>query len=126
MKDVTVNRDLAACCGLYCGACSSYLKDRCPGCRKNVKASWCSQRKCCAEHQYATCADCKEFADARDCRHFNTFIARLMSVLFNSNRPAGVRKIRKLGTEGFAAFMAERKLMRLPRRSAAAAAERPE
>jgi len=60
--------------------------------------------------------DCKEFADAKDCRHFNTFIAKTMSLLFNSNRPAGVRKIRDLGTEGFAAFMAERKLMKLPRR----------
>jgi hypothetical protein len=41
-----------------------------------------------------------------------------MSLLFNSNRPAGVRMIRELGTEGFAAFMAEKKLMKLPRRGA--------
>lgn len=116
MKDVTANKDLVAYCGLYCGACGSYLKGRCPGCRENAKAGWCPQRKCCAEHQYATCADCKELADAKDCRHFNTLIAKTMSLLFNSNRPAGVRKIRDLGPEGFAAFMAERKLMKLPRR----------
>jgi hypothetical protein len=116
MKEVAVNKDLVAYCGLYCGACGSYLKGRCPGCRENVKAGWCPQRKCCAEHQYATCANCKEFADAKDCRHFNTFIAKTMSLLFNSNRPAGVRKIRELGPEGFAAFMAEKKLMKLPRR----------
>jgi hypothetical protein len=116
MKGIAVNRNMVACCGLYCGACRSYLKGRCPGCHENTKAGWCPQRKCCAEHQYATCADCKEYPDAQDCGHFNGFIAKTMSLLFNSNRPAGVRKIRDLGTEGFAAFMAERKLMKLPRR----------
>jgi len=116
MKEVSVDGNLVSFCGLYCGACRSYLKGRCPGCRENIKAGWCPQRKCCAEHAYATCADCKEFVDAKDCKHFNSFIAKTMSLLFNSNRPAGVRKIRELGPEGFAAYMAERKVMKLPRR----------
>ena len=50
--------ELVARCGLYCGACGSYLKGRCPGCRENVKATWCKVRACCGEHSYASCADC--------------------------------------------------------------------
>ncbi len=116
MKDITANQDLVACCGLYCGACRSYLKGRCPGCRENVKASWCPQKKCCATRRHATCADCAQFADVADCKHFNSLIARALGLLFNSNRPAGVRKIRELGATGFAAFMAEKKRMKMPRR----------
>jgi hypothetical protein len=118
MKQIMADQNLVAYCGLYCGACGSYLKGRCPGCRENAKAGWCPQRKCCAEHQYTTCADCKEFEDAKDCRHFNSFIAKLMSLVLNSNRPACVLKIRELGTEGFAAFMAEKKRQTLSRRGA--------
>jgi hypothetical protein len=118
MPDVTVDPNLVAYCGLYCGACRSYLKGRCPGCHANTKATWCKIRTCCTEHAYASCADCKEHADARDCAHFKHPIARVMSLFFNSNRPAGVRKIRELGVEGFAAYMAERNIMTLPRRGA--------
>lgn len=46
----------------------------------------------------------------------NRFVARTTSLLFDANRPAGARRIRELGPEGFAAFMAERKLPKLPRR----------
>ena len=67
MTEVSVDMNLVAYWGLYCGACGSYLKGRRSGCRENVKAGWCPQRKGYAEHQYATCADCKEFADAKDC-----------------------------------------------------------
>ena len=116
MKEVTSSKDLVAYCGLYCGACGAHLKGRCPGCHENAKARWCKIRTCCGEHAYATCADCKEYADPRDCEQFNNLIVKLLSLLFNSNRPAGVLKIRELGVEGFAAFMAEKKLMKLPRR----------
>jgi hypothetical protein len=116
MKQLTVNKDLVAYCGLYCGACGSCLKGRCPGCHENVKAGWCKIRSCCGEHKYASCADCKEYAGPKDCKQFNSAIAKLLSVLFNSNRPAAVLKIRELGVEGFAAYMTERKIMKLPRR----------
>jgi len=66
MKEIAADKDLVACCGLYCGACGAYLKGRCPGCRENSKAC--------------------------------------------------VLKIRELGLEGYAAFMAQRKRQTLPRR----------
>ncbi len=116
MKDVTVNPELVAYCGLYCGACRSFLKGRCAGCHDNERASWCKVRSCCTEGSYATCADCKEFTDPSECRKFHNFFSKLMSVVFNSNRRACVEKIRELGVEGYAAHMAERKLQSLPRR----------
>jgi hypothetical protein len=117
MKEITVDTNLIARCGLYCGACGSYLKGRCPGCHENTKATWCKVRSCCAEHSYATCADCKDFADPNDCRKFNNMMSKIFGVLFNSNRQACVLKLRELGPEGFASFMAQQKRQSLPRRS---------
>ncbi len=117
MRDVMADKDLVAYCGLYCGACRSYLRGRCPGCHENVKAKWCKVRTCCREHAHVTCADCGEFADPSQCGKFNNVFSRAMSLLFNSNRRACVMKIRELGIEGFAAYMAERRRQSLPRRT---------
>jgi Protein of unknown function (DUF3795) len=116
MKEVTVNKELVANCGLYCGACRAYLKGRCPGCHENAKATWCKIRPCCAEHAYATCADCKEFPNPNNCRTFNNLFSKVIGVVLNSDRQACVLKIRELGVEGFAAFMASKKRQTLPRR----------
>jgi hypothetical protein len=116
MKEVTADKALVAYCGLYCGACRRYLKGGCPGCHDNVKAKWCKIRTCCSEHSYATCADCKEFADPNNCGQFNNLIARAFGLLFNSNRRACVLKIRELGVDGFAKYMAESKRQSMPRR----------
>ncbi|HKJ91629.1 MAG TPA: DUF3795 domain-containing protein, partial [Longimicrobiales bacterium] len=116
MKEITVDRELVAYCGLYCGACRSYLKGRCPGCHENVKAKWCGIRTCAGERGYATCAECTEFADPNDCRTFNNPIARVFGFVFNSDRRACVLQVRELGVEGHAAFMAGRGRQSLPRR----------
>jgi hypothetical protein len=116
MKEITANPDLVARCGLYCGACKAYLTGHCPGCRENTRAGWCPQRKCCGQHEYSTCADCQQYPEARDCPYFKSFIAKVMSLVFNSDRPAALAKIRELGPAGFASWMAERKLARIPRR----------
>jgi len=59
MKEVASNPDLVAYCGLYCGACGSYLRETCPGCHQNEKAEWCKVRVCCIDNQYLSCADCE-------------------------------------------------------------------
>ena len=61
MKEIVSDPKLVAFCGLYCGACRAYLKDRCPGCHDHEKASWCKVRICCLEAGYSSCADCTEF-----------------------------------------------------------------
>ncbi len=112
----TANKDLVACCGLYCGACGSYRKGRCPGCRENAKATWCKVRACCLERSYASCAECTEHPDPRTCRRFHNVIARVIGLVLNSDRRACVLKIRELGTERYAGFMAEQGRQSLPRR----------
>lgn len=118
-REVTKDPMLVAYCGLYCGACGSYLKGRCEGCHENVKASWCKVRSCCMEHQYGSCAECKEFTDPNECRKFNNLISKVVGFVLNSNRQACVLKIREMGVEDFASFMAEQKRQSLPRRGPA-------
>jgi hypothetical protein len=115
-KEINVDPNLVAYCGLYCGACGRYLKGSCPGCHDNEKAKWCKIRTCCIEHSFATCADCGEFTDPNECGKFNNFIAKIFALIFNSNRQACVLKIRELGVDGFAAHMTELKRQSLPRK----------
>ena len=115
MKDVITDPDLVARCGLYCGACKSYLAARCPGCRDNVKATWCKIKSCCAERGIATCASCETHLDPAECRTFNNLIGRVIGVVLNSDRRACVLAIRKVGREEFAGFMAGKKRQTLPR-----------
>jgi hypothetical protein len=116
MKDVVVDKNLVAYCGLYCGACGAYLKGRCPGCQGNVKAKWCHIRACCGEHARTSCADCREFPEPNDCRKFNNLMARVIGIVLNSNRRACVLKLREVGLEEYAAFMAGQKRPSLRRR----------
>lgn len=113
---VRVDPSLIARCGLYCGACGRFLKGSCPGCRENTRAGWCKVRSCCGEHGHASCADCGDPQDPRDCRKFNNPIARLFGLVFNSDRAACVERLRELGPDRYAAFMASRRLQSLPRR----------
>ncbi len=115
MPDITADPKLVAHCGLYCGACRSYLKGRCPGCHDNSKASWCKIRACCQEHGWATCADCTEHPDPKTCAKFHNLFSRVIGFVLRSNRPACVERIRAVGVEGYAAEMAARGIQTLPR-----------
>jgi hypothetical protein len=115
MKDIISNTDLVAYCGLYCGACGSYLKDRCPGCHANEKATWCKVRTCCKEHQYSSCAECKEFVDPRACRKFNNVISKVIGFVLRSDRPACIMQIKSLGIQGHADTMATQKMQTIRR-----------
>ena len=75
MKNIVADTDLIAYCGLYCGACRKYLREKCPGCHENEKATWCKIRSCCDEHDYLSCADCQEFENILECKKFNNLIA---------------------------------------------------
>lgn len=109
MKTITANVDLVAYCGLYCGACSSYLKETCPGCHDNQKASWCKIRTCCIDHGFKSCADCKDFADPMQCGKYNNLIAKIVGFFLRSNRAACIEQIKKLGIQGHAELMAREK-----------------
>jgi len=106
MPAVRDSADLVACCGLYCGACRSYLKGKCAGCAKNEKATWCRIRSCCFAKGIRTCAECAEFADPRACGKFDNFMAKLFGLIFRSDRAACIAQIKRLGLAGHATAMA--------------------
>lgn len=102
MKAIISDSALVAYCGLYCGACKRYLKEKCPGCHGNEKASWCKVRSCCIEHEYDSCADCETVPNPNECGHFNNFIAKMFAFVFRSDRVACIQQIRDVGVQGHA------------------------
>ncbi len=116
MNNIIEDKDLIAYCGLYCGACGAYLKEKCPGCKKNTKASWCKVRACCIENSYLSCADCNLYPSTVDCKRANNIISKIFSVIFGSDRPACVRMIKEKGYHEFAKYMADNKLQSIKKR----------
>lgn len=107
MRNIEANSELVAYCGLYCGACKSYLDDKCNGCHENSKATWCQIRVCCSEKHIQTCAECTEFSNPSDCKKFNNFVSKLFALVFRSDRPACIAQIKQLGVDGHARRMTE-------------------
>ena len=108
-KEIRNDRNLIAYCGLYCAACRKYTAGKCPGCRKNVKASWCKIRICCADNNYNTCADCK--MNLRECKKFNNFFSKLFALIFKSDREGCIHRIREIGEDEYAKEMSEKRMM---------------
>jgi hypothetical protein len=106
VKDIKEDAGLVAFCGLYCGACGSFLKERCMGCAKNEKASWCKIRICCKDKGISSCAECSDFADVSDCKKFNNFMSKIFGLIFRSDRKACIEQIKKTGRDGHAKKMA--------------------
>jgi hypothetical protein len=115
VRPVAADQSLIAYCGLYCGACGSYLKGKCPGCAKNEKAAWCKIRACCIGNRYPSCADCKQMPDVLGCIKFNNFVSKLFAVFMRSDRPACIRAIKEKGREAYARDMADKKIVTIKR-----------
>ena len=98
-----------AACGLYCGSCRSFQNEKCPGCIKNEKASWCKIRQCCIDNNYVSCADCT-IMPLEECKKFNNFIGKVFSILFRSDRAACIKRIKEIGNDAFAQEMHDKKL----------------
>ncbi len=118
MREVKEDVALVAACGLYCGACGAYLKERCNGCAANVKASWCKIRTCCQDAKTKTCAECVQVQDPNDCAKFNNVISKIFSLIFRSDRRACVMQIKKAGLGGHARTMTELRRQSLKKGSA--------
>ena len=97
--------DLVSACGLFCGACHKYKKGKCPGCRGNEAASWCKIRICIRDKGIADCSGCTDFSDVDQCKKFNTLFARFFSLVFRSDRKAGLERIARIGREAYAGEM---------------------
>ena len=115
MRTIQEDAGLVAYCGLYCGACNAYLKEKCDGCHRNEGASWCGVRSCCIEKGLASCADCSEFPDPSNCRKFNNVVSRMFGLLFRSDRPACIKQVKELGLAGHAKRMTELQMQTIRR-----------
>lgn len=113
---IAIAPDLVSACGLYCAACRSYRKGRCPGCHANEKASWCKVRACNIDRGTRTCAECAEHIDPMSCSRFANPIAAIIGLVFNSDRAAGIRLVRSSGRDEFARVLAASGRQALPRR----------
>lgn len=102
--DFTSLRPDIAACGLYCGACREIPSGEVPGCRDNAKANWCKIRQGCTAHHYSSCADCT-LIPLEACKKFNNPIAKIFALVFRSDRPACIRRIREIGYDRYASEM---------------------
>lgn len=116
MNEIQGNPELVSFCGLYCGSCGKYLKEKCSGCVGNEKATWCKIRKCCIEKGIKSCAQCNEFSDVKDCKMFDNFVAKMFEFVFRSDRKAGIKMIQEIGYEEFVKYMTDNKLISLKKK----------
>ena len=110
-KEIKIDKELIAYCGLYCGSCKKFLNGKCPGCRKNDKFSWCKIRMCGIENNYHTCAACG--MNPHECKKFNNFMSKFFALFFNSDREACINRIKEIGEEAYSKEMAEKRIMTL-------------
>jgi len=114
--DIKTDKNLIAFCGLYCGACRTYIAGKCAGCRTDKKHDWCKIRKCCIENNRFSCADCADFSDPTACGKFNNWISKVFGFIFNSDRAACIRQLKERGADQYARFMAGAKAMTIRRK----------
>ena len=112
MTDEQINKDeyLIAYCGLYCGACPSFVSGKCDGCRSNaansaIKYRKCPVKPCCAGNGFFTCADCTEFASVKECKKYNPLLLRIAARLEGSDRSKALDMIKEKGRSEFLTFM---------------------
>lgn len=110
----TPNAEIAYC-GLFCSNCSKYKKQKCPGCSKNEKATWCKIRLCCIEKEIETCAGCAEFSHVKECPKYNNVFARLIELVSRTDRSLCVEMLRSEGTAFYVDAMNASGKMSMPK-----------
>jgi len=96
-KDVIV-----ACCGLVCTNCGMYLKEKCKGCHSDRPMNrHCKMKACTTERKHATCAECSDFENLKDCRKLNNVVSKFFGFVFRTNRIGNLRRIREVGIDAF-------------------------
>lgn len=110
MNTIKSNKENIAYCGLYCGSCRSFLKNKCPGCLKNEKATWCTIRKCCISNKIRTCAECKE-NNIENCKDYNNIFSKVIQFISRTDRKKCIEMINKKDAKHFADHMSKNKLV---------------
>ena len=113
--EIIQNEEMIAYCGLYCGSCSKYLKGKCPGCKENEKAAWCKIRQCCRDTDRRSCAECKDFAEVKECKKYDNTIARVIEFVSRTDRSGCISFICQNGYSDFAREMTKKGKMSMPK-----------
>jgi len=112
-KQIDKDEKLIAYCGLYCGACPTYIKGKCEGCRGDsskcaVLYKQCKVRPCCADNGFFTCADCTIYASTKECKKYNPLLLKIASWVESSDRSKAIEMIKAKGRADFLTFMTDR------------------
>ena len=100
----TLQSAIVAHCGLVCSDCGMFKKSKCKGCYGGKPMFQnCPIKKCCLDNRKATCAECGEFQELKDCGKLNNLISKFFGMMFRTNRIANLNTIREVGLEKFAA-----------------------
>lgn len=93
---------IVARCGLVCSNCGAYRHGKCGGCHSEKPMfSRCPVKACAIDKSCATCADCAEFSDLKACRKLHSFVSRIFSFIFRTDRIGNLYRIREVGLEAF-------------------------
>ena len=112
-KQIDKDENLIAYCGLYCGACPSFISGKCDGCRSNSAKSAvvykaCQVKPCCVENDFFTCADCTIYSSTKECKKYNPLLLKIASWVESSDRSKAIEMIKTKGRAEFAAFMKDK------------------
>ena len=115
MTDKHIDKDmnLIAHCGLYCGACPSFVSGKCDSCRGNSAKSAivykkCKVKPCCVDNGFFTCADCTICTSTKDCKKYNPLLLKFASWIESSDRSKSIEMIQTKGITEFLAYMKDK------------------
>jgi len=95
--NLTEEKNLAGCCGLYCGLCPRYqstAKSRCPGCKILSLTISCKLFNCCVKGKgFVTCVECDDFP----CEKYEGFFQWDDSFITHKVCSPNIERIKKVG-----------------------------
>ena len=102
MSDKNPQDILIAYCGLCCSNCGMYKKGKCLGCHSDAPMNRnCKMKACAMGRGYATCAECTEFDNLKECKKLYNFVSRFFGFIFRTDRIGNLNRIRQIGLDKF-------------------------
>lgn len=102
MISIKIYQGRVPACGVFCGACPVYVREKkpCPGAEINSKRceSCKSFHLCCKERGISNCCECSVFP----CRRFKDFSKRWLK--YGQNLTENQYLLKELGTDKFISY----------------------
>ncbi|MDI6786087.1 MAG: DUF3795 domain-containing protein [bacterium] len=102
MSEKNTQDIIIAYCGLCCSNCGMYKKRKCRGCHSDKPMNRnCKMKACAMERRYATCAECADFQNLKECKKLYNIISRFFGFIFHTDRIGNLNRIRNIGLDKF-------------------------